>query len=122
MSVNIGICHRRVQENRPAFFVNYQDENGNQYEYFQFRFMAEDFKNTIIKAAQKAVAADWRKLAFDIRTEDSYADHVTEEEKDYNVLRMLAAADDIDDGIIDSFTIRQRMLTKITGVCLPLLP
>lgn len=40
-NINTGVCHRRVQENKPSFFVNWQ-ENGEQKYYFsQFMFQID---------------------------------------------------------------------------------
>lgn len=33
-NVNKGVCQRRLQEGRPAFFVNYRKDGANEYEYF----------------------------------------------------------------------------------------
>lgn len=30
-NVNTGLCHRRVQEGQPAFFVNWTEDGKNQY-------------------------------------------------------------------------------------------
>ena len=47
-NINTGICHRRVQEGKPSFFVNWTDEQGqNQYKFFSLRFACEDFKNSL---------------------------------------------------------------------------
>jgi hypothetical protein len=72
--------------------------------------------------ALKAVAQDWRNLAYDIRKEDAYASHVTELEKDIKLTEMLRQADDIKAGRVDSFTIRQRVQEKMTGSSVALLP
>ena len=48
-NVNTGICHRRIQEGSPAFFVNWKDKGVNNYEYFLLRFSAESFKNRLIE-------------------------------------------------------------------------
>lgn len=73
-------------------------------------------------AACKAVADDWRNLAHAIRREDRYASHVTEERKEENLQNMLVSADKIEAGIVDNFTIWQRVNTKLTGECVGFLP
>lgn len=69
-----------------------------------------------------AVAQDWRDLARAIRKEDRYASHVSEATKDAEMNAMLARADEIERGVIRSFTIAQRVHHKMTGECVPLLP
>lgn len=49
-NINIGICGSRALRIGPSFFVNWQDENGNNYKYFSLRFAAENFKNNLIKS------------------------------------------------------------------------
>lgn len=71
--------------------------------------------------AYKAVAQDWRKLAYAIRKEDKYASHVTEERKEQNLQDMLMRADEIERGEIKSFTIAQRVYEKMYNVNIPLL-
>jgi len=34
-SVNHGICQRRLQEGRPAFFVNWRENGQNNYRFFE---------------------------------------------------------------------------------------
>lgn len=74
------------------------------------------------QAAFNRVSDDWRQLAFDIRAEDAYADHVTEDEKDADFKMMLYEADLISRGEFRSFTIWQRVNQVLTGVCVALLP
>lgn len=52
-NINTGICHRRVQENKPSFFVNWQQDGEQRYEFFSLRFACEDLKNRLIKEQQK---------------------------------------------------------------------
>ena len=40
-NINTGVCHRRVQENKPAFFVNWQENGEQQYFFSQFMFAIE---------------------------------------------------------------------------------
>lgn len=73
-------------------------------------------------AACKAVADDWRNLAHAIRKEDRYASHVTEARKEQALQDMLENAARIEAGEIESFTIWQRINTKLTGECVGFLP
>ena len=75
-----------------------------------------------LAAALKQVSDDWRRLGFDIRNEDAYADHVTEAEKDAALLTMLDEADAVASGRVQSFTIWQRVNAVLTGECVALLP
>lgn len=36
-NVNEGLCHRRVQEGKPAFFVNWQEDGEQKYFFHQIR-------------------------------------------------------------------------------------
>lgn len=67
------------------------------------------------------VADDWADLGRAIRAADNYAPHVTEAKKDFDLARMLNAADAIRQGEINSFTIWQRVNTAVTGECVALL-
>lgn len=71
--------------------------------------------------ACKAVAQDWRDLARAIRDSDDYAAHVTEATKDKRLQDMLNEAFAIEQGVVGSFTIAQRVHYKMTGECVPLL-
>lgn len=68
-----------------------------------------------LKTILNEVANDWEKLAYDIRREDSYASHVTEQEKDENLKKDLKLAENIRQGKELSFTIWQRINLKVTG-------
>ena len=46
-NVNIEICYSRLQNNKPSFFVNWQENGKNKYKFFQLRFACEDFKNRL---------------------------------------------------------------------------
>jgi len=74
-----------------------------------------------LTAALKQVASDWRQLGFDIRDENAYAAHVTEAEKDADILARLKEADAIETGHIQSFTIWQRVNAVLTGECVALI-
>lgn len=73
-----------------------------------------------LKAALSAVADDWAQLAIAIHREDCYAPHVTLEQRDEYLIEMLKDAEDIRAGHVRSFTIRQRINTKLTGECVAL--
>ena len=48
-NINNGVDPARIQQNKPCFFVNWTDKNGeNQYKFFQFRFEVEQLKNRLI--------------------------------------------------------------------------
>ena len=74
-----------------------------------------------LQAALTQVANDWRELAHAIYKEDHYASHVAEEHKAQYRDEMLARADAIEAGEIESFTIAQRVDTALTGECVALL-
>jgi|WetSurMetagenome_2_1015567.scaffolds.fasta_scaffold1673072_1 hypothetical protein len=76
---------------------------------------------TELQAALDKVANDWAQLARDIRAEDAYAGHVSEFDKDMNMLNMVADAEKIRGGAVDNFTIWQRVNTVLTGDCVALL-
>lgn len=75
-----------------------------------------------LQVALDAVADDWAELGRAIRTEDRYADHVSEETKEKALCDMLLRAEAIRLGDLGSFTIWQRVNTKLTGECVALLP
>lgn len=68
------------------------------------------------------VGNDWERLGYAIRRGDTYADHVTEEMKDNILQKRIVAANEIRNGIVDSFTIWQRINEELTGQCVALLP
>lgn len=58
-----------------------------------------------------------------IRSEDNYASHVTEEKKEFNLLKGLNYAEEVRKGDhLNNFTIWQRVNTVLTGECVALLP
>ena len=78
--------------------------------------------DTMLTEARRAVAEDWRTMAYDILKEDAYASHITEVEKLQFYQDELRYADEIERGEHDSnFTIWQRLNTYITGECIALL-
>lgn len=78
--------------------------------------------DTMLTEARRAVAEDWRTMAYDIRVENAYASHITEEQKIQFYQDELRYADEIERGEHDSnFTIWQRLNTYITGECIAFL-
>lgn len=75
-----------------------------------------------LQDALNAVADDWATLGRDIREQDHYASHVSEEKKDEDLRRMLNGADAVRRGEVNSLTIWQRVNEKLTGECVALLP
>lgn len=75
-----------------------------------------------LQYALDAVAHDYLKLARDIREEDAYAPHVTEEQKNKNMNDMFKHAHAVQDGSIFSFTDWQRVNEKLTGESIAFLP
>ena len=63
--VNVGICHNRIQENKPCFFVSFASIKSGKikyhYQYFAFRFMADalytKLKRAEIEIAKNAITA-----------------------------------------------------------------
>lgn len=82
----------------------------------------EVFTGAPLEAALSAVAEDWAALGRRIRKADNYAEHVTEEQKDTALERMLTSARRISEGHVESLTIAQRLNEKPTGECVSLLP
>lgn len=75
-----------------------------------------------LESAIRAVAADWRNLAYNIRESECYASHVTEKEKDEILKNHLKCADDLEQGIcVPSFTFSQMINEKLTSHCVALL-
>jgi hypothetical protein len=65
------------------------------------------------------VADDWAQLAEYIRN-GSFAEHITELQKDVQYNKMIKCCIDIREGVIKTFTIWQRINTAITGECVAL--
>ena len=82
----------------------------------------EIVKGDRLVAALEKVANDWVKLAHDIREEDAYADHVSEETKDQILADDLRFAESVRAGKPFGFTIWQRVNQELTGECVALLP
>lgn len=72
-------------------------------------------------AALAVVADEWAQLARDIYAEDNYASHVPQSTKDSDLANMLAQAERIRQGIVQSVTIAQRLNAELTGECVALL-
>lgn len=68
------------------------------------------------------VANDWEQLGYDIKKQNLYANHVTEEIKEKDLQRHIDTANEIRNGVINSFTIWQKVNTELTGNCVALLP
>lgn len=71
--------------------------------------------------ALNKVADDWERAAYEIRKEDAYAEHVTEDEKDQYLQEMINQAEEIRNGKVKSFTIWQRVNYELTGECVAFL-
>ena len=67
------------------------------------------------------VANDWEQLGYDIKKQNLYASHVTEETKQKDLQKHIDTANEIRNGVINSFTIWQRVNTELTGNCVALL-
>lgn len=75
----------------------------------------------LTKALNK-VADDWANNAREVRREDPYASHVTEEEKDEILRQRLAGAEEVRAGNIKSFTAWQCVDYELTGKSVAFLP
>jgi hypothetical protein len=67
------------------------------------------------------VANDMRELAYRIRKDDEYANHVTTYEKDKSLYDGLKRADEVEAGEINTFKAWQDINFELTGICVPLL-
>lgn len=47
--VNEGLCHRRVQEGKPAFFVNWQEDGEQKYFFHQIRSVVHHKYQELLK-------------------------------------------------------------------------
>lgn len=52
-SINIGLCMSRLQLGEPCYFVNWQQDGQNMYEFFSLRFACETFKNRLLKSVSQ---------------------------------------------------------------------
>ncbi len=78
---------------------------------------------TEIAEALKKVANDLRENAYAIHSENAYASHVTQEEKERYLQERLGYANEVEKGLHNSnFTIWQRVDTMLTGECVAFLP
>lgn len=76
-----------------------------------------------LQAARETVADWWANNARAIRSNDAYASHVTEKQKDEILARSLETAEQCRRGELDhNFTFWQRINTELTGECVALLP
>ena len=48
-NINTGVCHSRVQLDKPPFFVNWTEDGVNKYKFFSLVFACEDFKNSLLR-------------------------------------------------------------------------
>lgn len=48
-NINIGCDPHRIQQNEPCFFVNWQQNGENNYQFFALRYRCEDLKNKLTK-------------------------------------------------------------------------
>lgn len=74
-----------------------------------------------LKACAK-VAQDLRNIANELRHSNEYASHVTEAQKESDLIKSLSLADRIEAGEIKSFTVWQRVNLELTGECVAFLP
>ena len=78
---------------------------------------------TELPNALKQVAYDLRKSAHAIKAENAYASHVTESEKEADLAKNLALADEVEKGLHNhTFWLWQRVDTLLTGECIAFLP
>mgnify|MGYP001260933190 CR=1 FL=1 len=76
----------------------------------------------LFMVACNKVAGDWRETAYAIMLEDAYASHVSQDTKIHGLAARLAYADQIQRGVVNTFTIWQRINYVLTGQCVPFLP
>ncbi len=74
-----------------------------------------------LQKALNKVGDDWEQLGYNIREENYYAPHVSEETKEANLQCHIIRASEIRRGEIKSLTIWQRVNKELTGLCIPLL-
>lgn len=72
--------------------------------------------------ARNKVADDWKQNAYAVREDDDYAQHITEQQKDFFLFQSLQLAEEIRWGNESSFTVWQRINTELTGECIAFLP
>ena len=48
-NINDGVDPARIQQHEPPFFVNWQENGKNNYKFISLCFVAEDFKNRLLK-------------------------------------------------------------------------
>lgn len=82
----------------------------------------ETYSGDALTNAFNTVADTMEANAYAIRQDDSYASHVTEEEKDNNLSRSLEYANRVRNGYIDSLAVWQAINQELTGECVALLP
>lgn len=57
-NVNEGICHRRIQEGKSPFFVNWIEDGENKYEFFKLRYLCFNFYNQLIERQKAYIEAN----------------------------------------------------------------
>jgi hypothetical protein len=48
-NIILGVDASRIQENKPSFFVSWIENGHSNYKFFELRFVAERFKNKLLK-------------------------------------------------------------------------
>lgn len=69
-NINIGCDPARVQQNRDSFFVNFNDNGQNEYEFFSLRSGAENFKKALEICAEKQKSVICRRVGVKIQCLD----------------------------------------------------
>jgi len=54
-NVNEGLCHRRVQECEPAFFVNWQEGDKQNYFFHHLRYVVHNKYKELLKYGAKSI-------------------------------------------------------------------
>ena len=87
-------------------------------------FLKQTARRTMVKQETlDAVADKMIETAHGIRSEDFYADHVTEEQKNDYLARDLKYAEEVRKGVHNgNLTIAQRIRYHETGECVAILP
>jgi hypothetical protein len=48
-NITIGVDPYRIQQNEPCYFVSWKRDGEQNYKFFQLLFVAENFKNKLLK-------------------------------------------------------------------------
>lgn len=89
---------------------------------YQFKSSKGLMKGAVVRDAFQKVSDDAIELAKEIRYCGDYPDHVSEEEKDATLEASIRRAAEIRAGVIDNFTVWQRVNDILTGECVAFLP